>query len=777
MLTRLLPLAVLFVAPAFSAELHGTVTSGENQAPITGVSVLVRGPAGVRLTSLTDDQGVYRLTGLDKSLRYSIEVNAEGFKPFRQDVQISSESQQIDIHLDLSSVLESVVVKGSGEVISTVSNAPSVSETIPLAEIAELPTSNRNVTKYALLNPHVRQTQGLNSDGNNGNRLSINAQSSRHTAYVTDGVINYDWVYANGPFQLVSASAVEDVSVLTNQYAAEYGTTTAGIVKIDTQSGTNQLGGEAFAFVIPSGIQANPPVSTFHTPNEREQWGGLLGGTLVKDKAFFFGSYEGIRQVRGSFIQSPTPGFFVGQGDEIYGLTRVDQNFTDNHAISIRLNGYHYRNTNANDRVGGFNQISFGRIERSQSWGGQVTDRLIIGHLLNYLRFNFSVFSPDNNTPTGPFSPSVGINRPSYSVSGFSQFNWDRAKLVDLSDTVAFNGGRNNFKFGVEAVRVKVQDFLTSLYGTYNFPAGPPTPGKNPLNYTQTFGAAFLRFGETSVQTFAQDDFKISSRVSGNLGLRYEHQSFMDSPHNFAPRVGLAWDVMGDGKTRVTAGAGLFFDMIPLIQLRDALRNGVNAPLRTYTIPFGVPGFPTFPNSLTAPPTGIQAARLDLTIRPAKYLNPYSVQTSVGVERDLGRKFVVMANGIYAHTVHQLRNFDINHPAPFIRTAPEGMPTPRARSPPSWASRYAVSSSFRTLTRVLTRHSTSEYGDCLPVVCRPKHIMSWQTRSRTEFSITMHPTTGITWGRLNADQAISTSAIVLLETQSWTCRMDSALHR
>src|SRR5207244_12002303 len=110
-----------------------------------------------------------------------------------------------------------------------------------------------------------------------------------------------------------------------------------------------------------------------------------------------------------------------GQGDEIYGLARIDHNFTDNHAISVRLNGYHYRNTNANDRISGFNQPSFGRMERSQSWGGQFTDRLIVGHLLNYVRINFSKFQPDNNTPTGIFSPSVGIVRPSYSTEGFSQ--------------------------------------------------------------------------------------------------------------------------------------------------------------------------------------------------------------------------------------------------------------------------------------------------------------------------------------------------------------------
>src|SRR5262249_61543389 len=96
--------------------------------------------------------------------------------------------------------------------------------------------------------------------------------------------------------------------VITNQYAAEYGTSTTGTVKVSTRSGTADLSGEAFAFLRPSGIQAAPPLTSFHIPNEREQWGALLGGPLVKSKTFFFGSYEGINQNRGAFIQSPNTG-------------------------------------------------------------------------------------------------------------------------------------------------------------------------------------------------------------------------------------------------------------------------------------------------------------------------------------------------------------------------------------------------------------------------------------------------------------------------------------
>ena len=108
-----------------------------------------------------------RFTGLDASLRYSVEVGVKGFNPYTQNVQLSSNSQRLDMLLDLVTVVESVVVKASGTVISLESSAPEISQTITPDQVAALPSANRNVTKYALLNPHVRQSQGLASDGNN----------------------------------------------------------------------------------------------------------------------------------------------------------------------------------------------------------------------------------------------------------------------------------------------------------------------------------------------------------------------------------------------------------------------------------------------------------------------------------------------------------------------------------------------------------------------------------------------------------------------------------
>ncbi len=648
-----------------AADVVGTVSVSGKQVPVAGASVVLRTPKR-ELRTVTDAVGAFQFSGAEAGARTSLEVNAPGFQPYLRDVaRVPGNPASLDVQLTLANVYDSVTV--AGKIISLESNAPSVSESVPAAELAELPTNTRNLTKAALLDPHVRQVVGLGGDGNNNSRLSINAGSYRHTSYVVDNVISYDWIYANGPYQPIALSATEELRVVTNQYSAQNGTSTTGNIKITTKAGSFGWHGEAFTLLKPSGIQAAPPLAPFHVPNEREQWGGLLGGPVVKDKTFFFADYEGIHQERGSFIQSPVASFFNGVTNEYYGLGRIDHTFTENHGVSLRLNGYHYSNTNANDRVGGFTQPSAGRAERTQSWGGQLADHLVLGGVLNEFRANYASYFPDS---AFPFAPAVGVVRPSYDTAGNATTSWNHAQITDLSDMMAFQRGRHSVKIGFEGVRVTARDYSDTPLGTYTFAPGPPVPGEHPLSYSQTFGTANITYGETNLNAYVQDDVKLSSRVSGNIGLRYEYQSSTNAERNFAPRAGLAWDVTGDGKTIVRGGAGIFYDQLYLYVARRFYLAGPLSPQVSESVAYGSPGFPLYPDSLSLPPTALSSIVRNLYLSSSRLLNPYSLQFSLGVERELGRGFVVTVNGIHNHTLRQYRVDDINHPAPLIRTGP-----------------------------------------------------------------------------------------------------------
>src|SRR5205823_614091 len=110
-----------------------------------------------------------------------------------------------------------------------------------------------------------------------------------------------------------------------------------------------------------------------------------------------------------------------------------------------------------------------------------------------------------------------------------------------------------------------------------------------------------LHYGETLASAFVQDNWKISPRLTANLGLRYEFQSITQDRNNFAPRIGAAFDVFGDRRTIIRGGAGIFYDQYYFYITRRFFLQGVNSPTATITLPWGAPGFPTFPASVAAP--------------------------------------------------------------------------------------------------------------------------------------------------------------------------------
>jgi hypothetical protein len=400
-------------------------------------------------------------------------------------------------------------------------------------------------------------------------------------------------------------------------------------------------------------------------PNERGSGGFELGGPLL-DRTHFFASYEGTRQNRGAYIQSPTPGFFTGHSTEHAGLFRLDVR----QGLTVRLNASGATTDNANDRVAGFNQPSFGRLSHSQSAGGQITQRGIFGGtdgVANELRVSFAAYTPDSATP---LQPSVQIVRPNYSTEGYSTTNWVHARSTQVGDQLTFVRGRHLIKAGGEIGWLRVRDYSNTPFGTYTFAPGAPQADEHPLTYSQTFGLADIRYHQTQGSAFVQDELRITDRITATVGVRYEVQSITDARANLAPRANVSWDLNGNGRTLLRASAGQFFDQYYLYLTRRYLTLGPQAPQATYSWSWGDPGFPTFPQSLTALPEGKLAPARDIMIPSDSLQNPRSRQISIAVERDLGAGWRLTASGLYAKTVDQMRVNDINHPVPFDRTDP-----------------------------------------------------------------------------------------------------------
>jgi hypothetical protein len=659
---------------ALTGGLRGTVVDDQTNASIPGAQVVLKSTIfSFQQKTQTDSEGGFAFVGLTPIEDYELSVTAENFQTWvRQAVKVSSgDTTAISVTLKLGNITEAITVT---EGFSALEGRPQeISQVIDKRRLSELPANGRNLNRFALLNPRVRNTSGLGGDGFAAGRLSINGNSFRDTQHKLDGNLNADVLFNNTPLQRLSLSTVQEFKVLTNQFSADHGGTASGFLLTTTRAGTDEVHGEAIFLGRPSGIQARPPLSDQHVPNELLQFGGSVGGPLLKGKTYYFANYEHTRQNRGAFINSPTPQVFQGEFRDQLGLLRIDHRFSGTHSTTLRLNGHRDTNSNANDRISGLIQPSAGRSSRGQGMGSQITDTFLWGDLINELRLSYINSIPSRSLP---LNPQVTVVRPGYSTEGDSSYSLVRAQVYQASDQLSVQKERHWVKFGGDFVRRKFFDVSVSEFGEYRFNPGPPQPGENPTQYTQRFGTARLRYGQTQWAGFLQDDWRIHPDVTLSLGLRYDYQSITDDLNNFAPRLGFAWDVGGDGDTVVRGGAGLFYDQ-PFMHgyLQRYLLEGLSAPTMTITIPFGAAGFPDFPNSLPAPPAGVLVAKRTLFLRGEKMLNPYTSEVSLGLQKKLAGNWVATIDGVHLLTVKQYQAFNLNAPSPFSRTAPGQMRT------------------------------------------------------------------------------------------------------
>ena len=670
----LITLLFSFILTSFTlaqTELTGAVrgtVKEQSGGIIPNAQVTIKNDAlNYHRTTTTNKDGAFIVMGLPPGNAYQIVIQASSFQPVNRSLKVISSGDSLtqDFTLEVASLTETVNIVADTPAL--VSNAPEVSQVVDARRVTELPSAKRSVNAFALLDPHVRNTAGQGSDGAGATRLSINANSFRHTNYQLDGNTNYESVYANSPQQQISLTAVQEFKVLTNQYSAEYGGSTAGIISTTTKGGTDNWHGEAFTFLRPSGIQARPVVSSLRIPNENWQFGGALSGPIIKDKLNFFANYERAQQNRGAFIQSPKPATFIGHFRDNLALVRTDYRISDTHNLSVRLNGNRNTNDNSNDAVSGFNQPSTARNSYVQNATGQITDRKTWGAVMNEARFSYINTVPNGSRPLG--QAAVTITRPNYSTEGTSSYSFTRTQNYQLADQLAWQWGKHELRFGGDFKRQKVVDDSFSLFGTYTFASGAPQVNEKPVQYAQTFGRQLLHYGQTSISGFAQDNWRVGSRLTLNLGLRYETQTLTAERNNFAPRIGFAWDVKGDGSTVIRGGGGLFFDQYYMYITRRFLYQGPYSYQATVTLKPTDAGFPTFPNSLTTAPSGITTAKRDLYIAPQRIVNPYSTQFSFGIQQKLFAGLALTVDGITQHSVRQMRAVDLNAPKAFPRTA------------------------------------------------------------------------------------------------------------
>jgi outer membrane receptor protein involved in Fe transport len=294
-------MAALHAAPATAqeatAKIVGTVTDQQG-AVVPGVKINVTNKAtNVTNSTTSGKDGFYQVLDLPIGT-YHLVARRSGFRTAEATttrLEIN-QSLRMDFHLEVGSVNEQVTVEGQGTGVETVN--PTLGQSVTERPIVNMPLNGRDVLTLALLQPGVTDDNPDDTSASHG--FNIAGGRTDSITYLLDGGLNNDLI-DNGAVLDPNPDAIAEFRILTSNYTAEYGRNGAGIISVVTKSGTNKFHGSAFDFVRNTDFDANAYFNIQQgIPRnnlKRNQFGGTFGGPIVKDRLFFFVSYQGQRQV------------------------------------------------------------------------------------------------------------------------------------------------------------------------------------------------------------------------------------------------------------------------------------------------------------------------------------------------------------------------------------------------------------------------------------------------------------------------------------------------
>lgn len=724
------------LAQVTTGTILGSVLDGTGAA-LPGATVVVRRvETDATRTLTTDAQGRYRADALEPGT-YEITVELSGFQPTRREgVALAvGQSAVINIPLQLGSLQEAVVVTERAPLVATTTS--SVTSVVDEAQIRDLPLNGRDFSQLTLLQPGVLATPTTSRavDRGMGTQVTVAGARPNQISYLLDGAdVNSQGNQSPGSAAggLLGVEAVREFQILVNNYSAEYGRSAGGVVSAVTRSGTNSLHGAAFEFHRNDALDAKTyfdPPDEPKPPLTRNQFGGYAGGPIRRDRTFFFGSYEGLRQdltetsiVRvpsratrartdispaiqpyidlyplpngpetGASGQYTTP--LAEPTEEDYFVLKIDHSFSENDSISGR-----YVHDDASVTVpNGLGLWSNFTHTRSQFFTAEYK-RIFTPRLLNVVRMAWNrpyeetlslmniqdnpalYFIPGTRFGTMTVSGLTGLGPETETPSFFDY------KSIQLINSLTYSSGRHTVKAGASWTHwLNDQDASFTFGGSYAFTSIDDFVLNRPNTFEGTVPGSTTdrRWRQNLIGLFVQDDITASNRLTLNVGVRYE---FITEPRekddrvahmvtpldpaptvgyplfnnpslkNFAPRVGAAWDVFGDGRTSIRGGGGLFYEPV----LGNYYRTyGNRTPPFMQQANISRPPFPNPFGSALVP-----LNRLDLfDFEPQ---NPLRLQYNATFQRELWPQTVLTAGYIGSRGYHQVRNVEANHSIPTI---------------------------------------------------------------------------------------------------------------
>ncbi len=596
------------------------------------VSVVNRATGAVR-DVVSGDQGTATVAALSLTGTYTISVSKAGFtsEDVKGLVLRAGETATVKVTLVATGGQSEVTVYGTAQGVRADAQ---IGHRIDSATIDETPILGRKLTTLPLFNSSFRQGKGTGDLFVNATYFVTGGGSRRTTTYTVDGANDDEGWGRQTMLATIPVGAVEEISVLTNAFSAEFGWTSGPALNIVTKSGTNALHGEGLFMSRPGGLQAKtfgtagfcpPSVTTCQTPStliainpadvpdSLSQLSGSIGGPLVKDRTFFFATADYTRQDRTTMLSSTLPAFvlpadgsltYTGYYRQELFNGRLDQKITPSQALMVRVNVDRFYDTNPNDAVGGTSAPTVARKYSRGSWTAQANYTTVLGpRLLNEARFAYLDGDPVTLWEAQSLSTA-------YTRSGSVPFTIGQSRVADLfsrqaqfSDTLTWARGAHNVRFGFSAARHESggtgSEPGTAALGTFTFKSTTTAPFDqltlaDVQQYSQpiSFGISSYDLTQWLLVGYVQDSIRALPNLTLDLGLRYDRQTLTDATRNFAPRVGFGWHPNGDSRLAIRGGYGMYYTQIRANVVAGALTGGLDG-LATYNATPGQFGFPS----------------------------------------------------------------------------------------------------------------------------------------------------------------------------------------
>lgn len=745
-----------------TGTLSGVVTD-QTGAVLAGAQVTVTNIAtGVKRAVVTDTGGRFAASQLPPGT-YEVAASMTGFESLiRSGVTLAiGQEAHVTLGLNIGSVREQVTVTGEAPIVNT--STSSVSGVVDEKRIEELPLNGRDFSQLPLVQPGVTAIRNgdVNVSKGYGTRIAMGGSRPDQTAWLLDGTNVHSPSNFGTPGSaagvMLGVEAVREFQVLTSDYSAELGGTSGGVVNMVTKSGTNTLHGSAFEYFRNSHLDARNFFDKEKPAFKRNQFGGSLGGKIKKDKTFFFGNYEGLRQRQALTVITTVPDANAHQGlvpaatgglqqvtiapeirpyldlfplpngplkgggagtlilagnspvSENYFVIRADHHFNDKQSMFARFT---YDQGNATIPDTNTIPISSTKSSPRARYTTVQHDLIATPQFLMTTRaaYNRTLLLGDDLTLVS-YPASLNLFQAGYlpqiQISGFNILGPTPTNLVhraqnlyDLEENIQYLHGSHSMKFGFafDKIGTNKQGEVAGSNGTLGWNTLQSFLQDGQLNSfaANAVGSNTGRsFRQYIYGSYFQDDWKMRSNFTWNLGLRYEpftvptekwgristvkdwvtatqfqtNIGLFQNPSkkNLSPRVGFAWDPRDNGKTAVRAGFGLFYvDLLGPYYITP----GQKGP------PFFAATANVLGNLATSPSelARISPGLLSATASPNTlceciqyHLNPsYEMKFNLSVERQLPGNVSVTAGYLGGRGIHLWHTHDANDPLPIV---------------------------------------------------------------------------------------------------------------